>query len=254
MRRQPDPAERLQAAMCAVAPGDVLVVKGSGRLTRIGANGGFMGHVMVVMATPERVVRNSKQGRALADIWPEGAEEVWKVSTTESTRQNSGLHQCRVVIHAAAGEFRLIGEETDSYLAAAGEAVEIWRCPAELRKTFRPEIVTSVMKDMFECQADWSYRTAARAVFQSASMAYQVANDSLREEVEASWEIAPICTSVVITFWQRYLQGLAEMTGASDLQMWLRWMPLKADRGLPGELLQTMQATGWTQVEAPKRR
>lgn len=128
---------------------------------------------------------------------------------------------------------------------AGAELLEIWRCPSELRRGFRADIMAGVLGDMVDCQADWSYTTAARAVFNSADIAHRARTDELRDEVELSWEAAPICTSIVISFWQRYLQGLAFATGASDLDLILRWMPLKADRGLPGELLEVLQQSGW---------
>lgn len=242
----------VREALSGVGPGDVLFVKGSGQLTRIGANGGLMGHVMVVLASPQRVQRLSRPGRALAEIWPEGADEVWRVPCAESTSQRSGLNCSHMIVQlGSSGELLLVGEETENDVWEASERLEIWRCPVALRTSFRAEIVVSVMKDMLECQADWSYTTAVRAVFQSATIANRACTDTLREEVESSWEAAPICTSVVISFWQRYLQQFASMVGLSDTELWLRWMPLKADRGLPGELLTVMKKAGWLKVETP---
>lgn len=235
----------------SVGPGDVLLVQGSGQLTRIGANGGFMGHVMVVLAAPELVPRNSKQGRALSEIWPAGAQEVVRMATVESTRQRSGLHRSHMIMHFRSdGELALVAEESEHDVTpiVGGELLEIWRCPLELRKSFRPDIMAAVLEDMADVQADWSYTTAARAVFNSAGIAHRERTEELRDEVEVSWETAPICTSVVISFWQRYLQGLAFATGVSDLDLILRWMPLKADRGLPGELLKAMQQSGWRRL------
>jgi hypothetical protein len=240
--------------MSSVGPGDVLLVQGSGQLTRIGANGGFMGHVMVVLALPEIVPRNSKKGRALAEIWPAGAEEVVRVASVESTRQRSGLHRSHVILHCGgAGELTLVAEESEDEVTpiAGGTLLEIWRCPLELRRSFRSDIMAAVLKDMVGCEADWSYTTAARAVFSSAGIAHRECTEELRDEVEDSWAAAPICTSIVISFWQRYLQGLAFATGASDLDLILRWMPLLADRGLPGELLKAMQQSGWRKFTAP---
>lgn len=240
--------------LAGIAAGDVLAVQGSGQILRIGANGGWMGHVMVALGKPELIQRNSRPGRQLAEIWPADATEVWRVATAESTRSRTGLHQSHMILHLDAfGDLLLVGEETESEVAmVANERVEIWQCPAALRTGFRADIFSAVLRDMLDCQADWSYRTAARAVFQSATIAHREGTEELLDELEASWEAAPICTSVVIACWQRYLQGLAAVTGASDLALILRWMPLKADRGLPGELLTVMRQTGWSKLDLPQ--
>jgi len=56
---------------------------------------------------------------------------------------------------------------------------------------------------------------------------------------------------VVIIFWQRYLCKLVndERNGSvieSDLI--LKWMPLMADRVLPGEMLSKFREVGWTSM------
>lgn len=63
----------------------------------------------------------------------------------------------------------------------------------------------------------------------------------------------PICTSVVIMFWQRWLCKLASVLAAqqetaeeTSSDLILQWFPLKADRSLPGPLLDTMLRCGWT--------
>lgn len=225
-----------------------MLVKGSGQLARIGSNGGFLGHVMVVVSKPELVMRHSARGQALAEIWPESAAELLRVESVESTRQRCGLHRSHMLIQVLDGQLLLVGEESATELAVAGELLELWHCPAQLRESFRPVIMAGVLQDMLESQRDWSFATAARAIFTSADVACRERSEELREELESCWERPPICTSIVISFWQRYLQGLAHATGASDLDLMLRYMPLKADRGLPGELLRTMERTGWRKL------
>lgn len=253
---QPPPKQPPRASNCVlstVGPGDVLLVQGSGQLARIGANGGFMGHVMIAVGVPTCVQRMSLESHKIAEVWPEGAEELWRVPVVESTRSRPGLHRCHAVMHInSSNELVLVGEETDIDVAICPhEDLEIWRCPDELRRSFRVDIMQSVLSHMRANMADWSYTTAARAVLQSASITQE--SEGLREELEASWQAAPICTSVAIAFWQRYLKGLAAATGASDIELILRWMPIKADRGLPGELLTTMKQTGWTKLALPQR-
>lgn len=101
---------------------------------------------------------------------------------------------------------------------------------------------------MLECQSSWSLTTAARAVFKSAELCWSNDEMGFISGVEESWETAPICTSVVISFWQRYLCKYARCTAQSQMSAILKWMPVKADRGLPGELIAAMQKCGWRQV------
>merc|ERR1712146_658240 len=76
----------------------------------------------------------------------------------------------------------------------------------------------------------------------------------LMDKVHGYWESAPICTSIVTAFWQRYLCKFAHATGQCEANLILKWMPLKADRVLPGELVDTMQKCGWMLVtHVPKK-
>ncbi|CAK0865334.1 unnamed protein product [Prorocentrum cordatum] len=80
-----------------------------------------------------------------------------------------------------------------------------------------------------------------------------------RQAVRASWTREPICTSIIIVFWQRYLCELAAATqgecapSLSGLDLILQWMPLKADRGLPGDLLGVLRSRGWACVSQVPR-
>lgn len=213
-----------------------------------------MGHTMVALATPELVSIHSEHGRALAWLWPMDAQELVQVASMESNRERSGLHRSHKILHFRNnGEIALVAEVNNNEVVRIRppDLLEIWTCPLELRRGFRPDVMAKVLQDMVACQADWSYATAARAVLSSAGLVERERSEDFREEVEDSWAAAPICTSVVITFWQRYLQGLAVATGVSDLALILRWMPLKADRGLPSELRAAMQRSGWRRLVPP---
>merc|ERR1711967_129789 len=100
--------------------------------------------------------------------------------------------------------------------------------------------------DMVSCEASWSLTTAARAVFKSAKLSRR---RDLLGKVQGYWDSAPICTSVVISFWQRYLCRFAKATGQRETDLILKWMPLKADRVLPGELIETMRKCGWSNIK-----
>jgi len=126
--------------------------------------------------------------------------------------------------------------------------VEIWRSPAGLRECFQLDIMELVLSDMRRHEACWSFATAARAMLLSARHFRSTDREDLLEEIQDCWLSKPICTSVVIIFWQRYLCRLAEAANRSESELILHWMPLKADRVLPGELINVMIESGWKPV------
>ena len=126
------------------------------------------------------------------------------------------------------------------------EKVEVWQCPSDLRMRPRLDLMSGALKEMMAQQANWSMRTAVRAAFRSSSIdTNSFDGETLLEEIRESWEVAPICTSVVIIFWQRYLEKLAQAEEQDDEHLVLSWMPLMADRTLPGELTSFLETSGW---------
>lgn len=305
-----------------IAPGDVLVVRGSGGLSRIGAAGGLMGHVMVVVAAPRSVLRSSPDAEQVEEAWP-GPEvpELWRVPTVESTTRETGLWEAEMIlfIDRRTRRLKLAGEvDGKGELTLADvETVELWQSPEPLRSDLRVNLMHEVLSDMRQTQANWSARTAARAVLRSAEWTSDKRRDAAKtmSEIKASWESAPICTSVVISFWQRYLHRIAtspSVGGAThfsagervayfsqSMQEWIdavvvtayrdahgavlfydldikvgampghirreeflgrkagdahavelimKYMPIKADRGLPGDLTKAMGDSGWISV------
>lgn len=223
----------------------------------MGTAGGLLGHVMVVVRPPQRVLQHSEEGRWLRPIWP-GADvlEIWKVRTAESTRGRCGLHEADTLVHICRNTRRLtfIGAIVDGEVEVSGEDMELWQSPDELREQLSEEIVREVVQEMKVQCASWSWTTAARALFMSAGSFSSEADDKeqLLEEITDCWAADPICTSVVISFWQRALRKVAEAlnTDAGDTivepaDLILQWMPLKADRSLPGNLLKTMRRCRW---------
>eukprot|EP00931_Biecheleriopsis_adriatica_P074523 TRINITY_DN4855_c0_g1_i1.p1 TRINITY_DN4855_c0_g1~~TRINITY_DN4855_c0_g1_i1.p1 ORF type:complete len:664 (-),score=127.46 TRINITY_DN4855_c0_g1_i1:21-1985(-) len=199
-----------------LAPGDVLVVRGSGRLADIGAAGGFMGHVLVCVSAPRAVPQHSQEAHALASLWPKSATALWLVRTMESTRREAGLWECNSVVYICPSSRRLIlvGEvELDGDVCAfdSQENVEIWQSPHELRVDLNVEVMGRILADMRKNQASWSATTAARAVLTSAKIPQKPDPLQTMEDVASCWDRAPICTSVVISFWQRYLQAIAAL-------------------------------------------
>lgn len=250
------PTHSEQLIRLPMLPGDILFVKGNGHLAEIGTTGGFMGHVLLVLAPPVPILMNSREACELQDIWPaENVQCIWRIPTVESTRSNIGLHQSQMLAHLESdtGRLILIGEiagldPSGALSSIESEVAEVWQSPKELRLRLCANKMSEVLREMLACQSSWSLTTAARAVFKSAGLAWSNDEMEFMAEVEESWETAPICTSVVISFWQRYLCKCARETGQSEMNAILKWMPLKADRGLPGELMATLQRCGWRSV------
>jgi hypothetical protein len=242
-----------------MSPGDVLCFLNddqieSSALLRIGAVGGFFGHVLVVVRPPRAVYRGSDEAAMISDVWPQDAEYVWRVGTIESTRSNEGLHDTDMLFHveASSGRLLLLAEIGKDEIALANrEPAELWRTPRELRDGFRVELMSEVLADMKACEANWSYTTAARALFAGGNP--HKAGASTLQEMQDSWEVQPICTSVVVTFWQRYLLKLAQVCAPHEdaAALIIEWMPLRADRTLPGELKKSMLDQGWQLMRAP---
>lgn len=243
-----------QGFQSVVAPGDVLFVRGRGQLMDIGATGGFMGHVLVALTCPEPFECTAGEARDLQLKWPaSGLQNIWRVQTVESTRGHIGLHRSEMLVsvEAGTGNFLLVGELSEGILyVIENEPVELWQSPTELRRNLHAETMSAVVRDMKRVEKSWSYTTAARAVLKSAVVRGRGGDsEALMRELQSCWEEAPICTSVVVIFWQRYLCRRAEATGQQELDLILRWMPLKADRGLPGELIGSMRRCGWVPLD-----
>lgn len=238
-----------------ILPGDIIFVEGDGHLQTLGANGGFMGHVLLALGSPQRVDSGSDLALALAEAWPSDAN-VWRVRTMESTRAESGLHHAEMLLHvdSATNLLHLVGELSMDHMALSktdSEVVQVWQSPPSLRTSVQLELVDTVLQDMGALEAEWSLATAARAILLSGERC----GDSIRRsavlrEAKSCWQSKPICTSVVIVFWQRYLCKLAErtQTSAGAAELIKAWMPLKADRTLPGTLQSVLRECGWVIV------
>lgn len=258
-------AEQLvQHAAADVPPishGDVLFIKGSGGIVDIGTAAGILGHVVLALASPERLAQTSYEVAELLRVWPTlDVSQVWLLQTVDCSRDRAGLHRSKLLLYVDArmSRFLLLGEKSEmedeerlTFLEQ--EEVSIWQSPPELRSRLQHSDVVSILEDMKATEQSWSFATAARA-FLTTVGARPLSQGSrscaersrLLQELRDCWEEAPICTSVVIVFWQRYISTIAHATGQDELELILRWMPMKADRGLPGDLLGAMRRSGWT--------
>lgn len=73
----------------------------------------------------------------------------------------------------------------------------------------------------------------------------------LLESLKRGWSKPPICTSLPIQVWQRYLLATTPSEEEWPSRV-LTWMPLRSDRTLPGELFQNLLTIGegkWRRLE-----
>jgi hypothetical protein len=234
----------------------VFFVRGSGGIADIGTTGGFMGHVLVVLSAPQPL-----RASDIADIQSAmpsiNTSRVWRVPTLESTRSHAGLHCSEMLLYVQpkTGRFSLIGElssDASTLSLFENEVVELWQSPVELRSQLRVDIMGQVLAEMKAAEQNWSYATAARAVLKSAALRGSKNRATLLRDMQECWDEAPICTSIVVIFWQRYLCHFAHAVGQRELDLVLKWMPLFADRGLPGDLTSSMKKCGWTCLDRLK--
>lgn len=252
LRPIPQPAK--SSASTAIAIGDVLLIKGGGRVAQIGTSSGFMGHVLVALGPAEALDARSDDAQQLFANCPSlyGAC-IWRVKTLESCRSRDGLHQAEMLLRVdpATGCIFLVGELVGDLTMTIidEETVEIWQSPPTMRSHCCSLLCSEVLCEMRASEQNWSFTTAARALLNAAQVHSGRNNVDLCEELKDCWDVAPICTSTVITFWQRYLCRLATATNQSQSDLMLRYMPIKADRALPGELACAMRRCGWVLVE-----
>jgi hypothetical protein len=254
--------------------GDILSIRGNGRLARLGETGGFLGHVLLVTSSPTRVEKHSREAQTFFSVWPHvDVTCIWQVPVIESTRGVIGLLESTLLLYRdpKSGQITVLGdvmEKVNGNLEIAQcdsempEGVEIWRCPPELRKLENQKLMRRALNDLKASEASWSWTTAVRAFLlegkveapvQDASSGSTACFDRTLEDIQACWTAEPICTSVVITFWQRYLCHLVAHTslpgiGNNELAAVLQYMPLKADRALPGELLTALRSHNWENI------
>lgn len=234
-----------------ICPGDVLNIIGKETtITRLGAAGGLMGHVLLAVSSPVPINKHSEVGRAFRKFRCKGRNELYSVAIVECSRDTEGLYQASLVLCVdETGRVLLCGEHGRGEMSYYDnlDEVHIWHSPSEFRgENFRRDVMCDVLEAMRSNQQNWSWSTAVRAFFMSGTVAPMTL-----KEVHESWQAEPICTSIVVIFWQRYFDRLADLNNIDSLDMILEHMPLRADRVLPGELLTTMLSRGWSLSQGP---
>lgn len=253
-----------------VGPGDVLFLKSEDTaLMRIGTSGGFLGHVLQVIGAPSLLHRaGDVDARYLESVWPSGVDKIWSVKTLESTRDAEGLYEVNSLLYVdpESQGIVLLGQDDCSgdVRVTTGEEVVVWHPPAELRSELKTSIMSEVVEDMKVFDKGWSLLTAVRSVFFSAAIASIGDESELMADIRSSWTAEPICTSIVVVFWQRYLTKVARATTECDFDSGdtqvdaqavdsiRRFMPLKADRVLPGDLHNALSRCGWCRTTEAK--
>jgi hypothetical protein len=152
------------------------------------------------------------------------------------------------------GEIHVVDgvDEISQFDTDEPEEVEIWQCPSEIRAHAHEGLMKQALADLKACGASWSWATAVRAFLLQGDASEEAGTITL-ESLQKCWDAEPICTSVVITFWQRYLCQLARNSPRhgvrqSELDLILSYMPLKADRALPGELMRALRSHKWDNI------
>mmetsp|Transcript_20445 Transcript_20445/g.37277 ORF Transcript_20445/g.37277 Transcript_20445/m.37277 type:complete len:404 (+) Transcript_20445:75-1286(+) len=240
-----------------MAPGDILIFRGSGSLLEIGTIHGFMGHTMLVLSPPVAVHRGTPEAAPFEPYWPsDSIQELWLARTLESTREAKGLFEvdCLMYVDRQTRQLTVMAEvqkvgEGIKVTPTAHESVSLYQSPAEYRIHLRLDIMQRVVQEMRKYDAAWSLTTGIRAVLSSAHLS----SSTDLKKVKEAWREEPICTSVVITFWQRYICHIAAIHGEAQrderaMKAILRVMPLFADRGLPKDLIAAFDACGWVKV------
>lgn len=259
----PAQTDRLDRLLC---PGDVLVVGGGGALLQIGAIGGYFGHVILATAPARCIEAGSMSARELQSVWPQGVMQLWEVPFVESTRAVGGLHEGNLLLYVEqpSGTIKIAAEisRDGSCYPCESEPVELWQSPLQLRELIRKNssqaLVAETLSEMRKEMAfsNWSELTAVKAALMGSSLDRNAENTKALAMIRDSWNAMPICTSVAIVFWQRLLCKLAPLLnfGAqqslSDLSLSLihKWMPVRADRSLPNDMLTALSKSGWEQI------
>jgi hypothetical protein len=225
----------------------------------VGTAGGKFGHMMLIVEKPRRVTLNSDFGRWLQPVWPDGARELWLVQALEITRCRPGLHSADLLLlggHHHNGSLTLLGEIYDGNADMTDQVVEVWQIPENIKSTFSEVLFRETLEDIL-CSGSkgWSWTTAARSVLKCESHCLldpTMQAESLLHHLKEAWDADPICTSVVVAFWQRYLVKFAKVNYPPELndvkaaELILQCMPLKADRCLPSDVMRAMDRCGWS--------
>jgi hypothetical protein len=236
-----------------IGPGDLLAVEsGEDSMNGIGELNGMFGHVLLISGAPT-CLWEGEDSEGLEAIWPADVTHVWQAPTIECTRKQDGFMYNSIImfyIEPSSGECKVLGEVSADNVVTPStppgerpEKLKVYCCPSALRASWQPHLMQKVLTDMESIALSWSWSTAIRAYLLGSRA---VDHSTPLDDVMNSWEAKPICTSVVITFWQQYLCALAAQDSTRTAMEYITaYMPLKADCALPTNLFTALLSCGW---------
>jgi len=114
------------------------------------------------------------------------------------------------------------------------------------REAFLQALTTSI-----KTGSKWSLAAAAKAFTNAQHRLHPddypdiASREALLDELRQSWLSGQICTSVIITVWQRYFEIISGGEHLPAVQLILRWMPVLSDNCLPSGLIEVLTPLGW---------
>jgi hypothetical protein len=172
-----------------------------------------IGHVQIIVEQPSKVDPQYVEDMGLSHP----GRDVWSLSTIHSTGlRRGGVCEEKVFVSVKAnGELILVGCVEVDALKQPLEAkqcddlqFDIYQAPGPLRACFQRQLADRATQ-LTMTRHEWSLITGARAalgVFTSRGRKLQ--SIPTVEEWKQSLEIEPICTTIFIGWWQRYLHLL----------------------------------------------
>lgn len=268
-----------------IMPGDVIATSTENvGLCNVGGAGGLFQHVILATTRAEKV--EPTKGSDLHAIWPTGtfphgrrhAMTVWKFEFLECARQNQqGILHGAMYVYVHERSRKLTGfaeielEQSEETVVEYEVPVRctVLQSPVCLRSAIVDHLVSKTTQAMLaEQRLQWSWSTGVRAAGAAAGNIFSLQLANLGDaNPEEFWQSGQICVSVVIVWWQRYFQMLAEshpeagdwtihglLDGKEAVStkhafqlLCKRYMNLKSDRSLPETLFQVLE--GWTRIE-----
>jgi hypothetical protein len=195
--------------------------------------------------------------------------DIFSCSTIESTAQAQGEDvvwypaQYYIARNRQTGEALFVADMphgSDEIELADPMPVKLLLHPFRPGHAGSPLDLTMFREAVEECAVGskaWSLKTAAKGMTRRRKAGFVMDESNypdpesraeLLDEIHRRWKGKPICTSVIIKVWQRYLEIAAGGDpDASDLaaQYILRFMSLWSDSTLPSGLLKELSMCNW---------
>ena len=193
--------------------------------------------------------------------------EVWMVRVLESTASYHGVSWCTAALAAFPSKpgLYMFGELYDNEVAEGSwdnwwstwppQRFEILQAPAPARclmtspgmlDKFQSACIQTKDATRSPPTSDWSMRTAVVSFFLSPCKS-RLRRSPQPEALKKHWAVPPICTSVCIEAWQRFLLASAA-TDEQGCKWILDVVPFRAGRTLPRDFLRVLDERGWRRL------